>query len=250
MTQSSNQSRICRICGTPLARWMSASVCPACILKSGAVLGDTPKGDGPSHPAFDSSHGIDFGDYVLEKEIAHGGMGVVYRARQLSLDRVVAIKLLLLGRYSSAESIERFRREAQSIGALRHPGIVAVHEVGEHEGQHYISMEYVDGPTLANLLRDGPLTPERAAEITRDVAHAVHYAHEHGVLHRDLKPSNVLLESSGLARITDFGLAKKLDGSTDLTLTGQMIGTPNYLSPEHAAGRYAEIGPTSDVYSM
>src|SRR5262245_16692510 len=252
MTQSSNQSRRCSRCGAELARWMSASVCPGCMLNSGAVLGETSRSDAPVtlQSTFDSSHGIDFGDYVLEKEIAHGGMGVVYRARQLSLDRIVAIKLLLLGRYSSAESIERFRREAQSIGALRHPGIVAVHEVGEYEGQHYISMEYVNGPTLASLLRGGPLTPERAAEITRDVAHAVQYAHERGVLHRDLKPSNVLLDSLGLARITDFGLAKKLDGSTDLTLTGQMIGTPNYLSPEQAAGRHAEIGAASDVYAM
>jgi WD40 repeat protein/predicted Ser/Thr protein kinase len=196
------------------------------------------------------SEGIEFGDYVLEKEIAHGGMGVVYRARQVTLDRIVAVKLLLLGRYSSAESIERFRREAQSIGALRHPGIVAVHEVGEYEGQHYIAMEYVDGPTLSDLLREGPLTAERAAEIVRDVAQAVHYAHERGVLHRDLKPSNVLLDTSGLARITDFGLAKKLDGSTDLTVTGQMLGTPNYLAPEQAAGRQDEVGPASDVYAM
>jgi WD40 repeat protein len=194
--------------------------------------------------------GITLGDYLLEKEIAHGGMGVVYRAHQLSLNRTVAIKLLLLGRYSSAESIERFRREAQSIGALRHPGIVAVHEVGEYQGQHFISMEYVDGPTLAVLLRGGPLPPERAAKITRDVAQAVQYAHEHGVLHRDLKPSNVLLDDAGIPRITDFGLAKKLDGSTDLTLTGQMVGTPNYLSPEQAAGRQAEVGPASDVYAI
>jgi WD40 repeat protein len=194
--------------------------------------------------------GIEFGAYVLEEQIAHGGMGVVYRARQVSLDRMVAIKLLLLGRYSSAESIERFRREAQSIAALRHPGIVAVHEVGEHDGQHYIAMEYVDGRTLSDMLLDGPLAPERAAEITRDVARAVHYAHERGVLHRDLKPSNVLLDTFGLARIMDFGLAKKLDGSTDLTVTGQMIGTPNYLSPEQAAGRHPEVGPTSDVYAI
>jgi len=239
---------------------MAASVCPACMLNSTAVLGEIPNGeDGiaggdellaprPSSPV--SGAVTQFGDYVLEKEIAHGGMGVVYRARQLKLDRTVAIKLLLLGRYSSGDSIKRFQREAQSIGALRHPGIVTVHEVGEYEGQHYIAMEYVDGPTLHGLLRAGPLTARRAAEITRDVARAVHYAHQRGVLHRDIKPSNVLLDSSGLARITDFGLAKKLDGSTDLTMTAQMVGTPNYLSPEQAAGRRGEVSPASDVYSM
>jgi len=218
------------------------------MLNSGAVVGETTPGEMP--PLSFEPEGIDFGDYVLEKEIAHGGMGVVYRAHQLSLNRAVAIKLLLLGRYSSAESIERFRREAQSIGALRHPGIVAVHEIGEHQGQHFISMEYVDGPTLAHLLREGPFTAERAAEITRDVAKAVQYAHERGVLHRDLKPSNVLLDGAGVPRITDFGLAKKLDGSTDLTLTGQMVGTPNYLSPEQASGRHAQVGPASDVYAI
>jgi WD40 repeat protein/serine/threonine protein kinase len=230
------------------------------MLSSKAVVGEPPIGedgnDGANQQLASASAsaasglGTEFGDYFLEKEIAHGGMGVVYRARQMSLDRTVAIKLLLLGRYSSAESIERFRREAQAIGALRHSGIVTVHEVGEHEGQHYIAMEYVDGPTLSELLRGGPLTPQRAAEIVRDVARAVHYAHERGVLHRDIKPSNVLLDSSGRARITDFGLAKKLDGSTDLTVTGQMVGTPNYLSPEQAAGRNAEIGPASDIYAI
>jgi WD40 repeat protein/predicted Ser/Thr protein kinase len=194
--------------------------------------------------------GQPFGDYVLEQEIAHGGMGVVYRARQISLNRTVAVKLLLLGRYSSAESVERFRREAQAAAALRHPNIVAVHEVGECEGQHFFSMELVEGRSLGDCLREGPLPPSRAAEIARTIAEAIHYAHQQGVIHRDLKPSNVLIDALGQVRVTDFGLAKKLDGSSDLTVTGQMVGTPNYLSPEQAAGRNAEVGPPSDVYAL
>jgi WD40 repeat protein len=194
--------------------------------------------------------GLRFGDYLLEQEIAHGGMGVVYRAQQLSLRRTVAVKLLLLGRYSSADSIERFRREAEAVAALRHPNIVAIYEIAEFDGQQFFSMDYVDGQSLAERLRLGPFEPRRSAEVVRDIAQAIHYAHEQGVLHRDLKPSNVLLDAFGQVRITDFGLAKRLDGSSDLTTTGQVVGTPNYLSPEQAAGRHTELGPASDVYSI
>jgi WD40 repeat protein len=177
-------------------------------------------------------------------------MGVIYRAKQLSLGRTVAVKMLLLGRYSSAESIDRFRREAHSAASLRHPNIVAIYEVGECEGQHFFSMEFVDGPSLGAISRQGPLKPRRAAEYAKAIAEAIDYAHTQGVLHRDLKPSNVLIDPFDQVRITDFGLAKKLDGSSDLTLTGQMIGSPNYLSPEQAAGRHPEVGPTSDVYAI
>ncbi len=217
-------------------------------MKSDAAIGDgsAPDLPGETPPA----EPMRFGDYLLEREIAHGGMGVVYQGRQAGLGRVVAVKLLLLGRYSSAESVERFKREAQAAAALRHPNIVAIHEVGEYDGQHYFSMEFVDGRSLADLLREGPIEPRRAAEIAQAVAGAIHYAHEQAVLHRDLKPSNVLIDALGRVRVTDFGLAKKLDGSSDLTVTGQMMGTPNYLSPEQAAGRNAELGPASDVYAI
>jgi eukaryotic-like serine/threonine-protein kinase len=186
-----------------------------------------------------------FGDYLIEEQIGHGGMGVVYRAHHLSLGRTVALKLLLLGRYSSAESVERFKREARAVAALRHPNIVAIHEVGESEGQHFFAMEYVEGKTLAHVIH----APRRAAELARDVADAVHYAHTQGVLHRDLKPSNILIDAEGRVRVTDFGLATNLDGSSDLTLTGQILGTPNYLSPERALGK-RELAPTSDVYAI
>ncbi|HMO66208.1 MAG TPA: serine/threonine-protein kinase, partial [Verrucomicrobiota bacterium] len=203
----------------------------------------------PAAPA-GAAPAIPFGDYLLEQEIAHGGMGVVYRARQRSLGRTVAVKLLLLGRHASRESVQRFRREAQSAAALRHPNIVAIHEVGECEGQPFFSMEHVEGHDLARVLRAGPLPPRRAAEHARTVAAAVQYAHGQGVLHRDLKPSNILVDAFGELRLTDFGLAKPLDGSSDLTETGRVLGTPHYLAPEAAAGRVAEVGPASDVYAI
>jgi WD40 repeat protein/serine/threonine protein kinase len=214
--------------------------------KAGVRAATAPGGGEP----FADTGGLRFGDYLLEEEIAHGGMGVVFRARQVSLRRTVAVKLLLLGRYSSADSIERFRREAEAVAALRHPNIVAIHEIGEHDGQQFFSMDYVNGQSLAARLQHGPFEPRRSAEIVRDIAQAIHYAHQQGVLHRDLKPSNVLLDESGQVHITDFGLAKRLDGNSDLTTTGQLVGTPKYLSPEQAAGRHADLGPASDVYSM
>src|SRR3989441_7109275 len=151
-----------------------------------------------------------FGDYQLIEEIARGGMGVVYRARQLSLNRIVAVKMLLFGKFSSDEYVRRFRAEAAAAAALQHPNIVAIHEIGQHEGQYYFSMDYVEGKNLAEVVRDGPLPGKRAATLLRAIAEAVHYAHQHGVLHRDLKPTNVLIDSIDQPRITDFGLAKQL----------------------------------------
>src|SRR5262245_10804428 len=241
-------SRECARCGAPLMSWSLASVCWSCMLESTTSSKVSPKL--ASTATADASPRTSFGDYVLEEEIAHGGMGVVYRATQQRLGRTVAVKVLLLGRHSSDERIERFRREAQSVAALRHPNIVTIHEVGEHEGHYFFSMDYVEGRSLAEKLRAGPLEPRRSAEIACDIARAIDYAHEQGVLHRNLKPSNILLDSLGQVRITDFGLARKLDGSSDLTVTGQMMGTPNYLSPELAADRHSEVGPTSDVYSV
>lgn len=204
----------------------------------------------PPNIGADTVPSISFGDYDLEREIAHGGMGVVYRAYQRSLRRTVAVKLLLLGRHASKESILRFRREAQSAAALHHPNIVAIHEVGECEGQQFFSMEYVEGLNLAELIRPGPISAREAAFHARTIAEAVHYAHSKGVLHRDLKPSNILVDVVGGLRITDFGLARPLDGSSDITETGRVLGTPHYLAPEAAAGQIGEIGTASDVYAI
>src|SRR5690349_18875180 len=190
MTASAEPPRTCQRCGAPMKRWSRGSVCWRCMMATGSTISAEPASSAAtlaSEPDLELARapvpepaGLRFGDYVLEGEIAHGGMGVVYRARQVSLNRTVAVKLLLLGRYASAESIGRFRREAQAAAALRHPNIVAVHEVGECDGQHYFSMELVEGRSLAETSGAGPLPPRRAAEIVRAIAEAIHYAHGQG----------------------------------------------------------------------
>src|SRR2546423_10218389 len=155
-----------------------------------------------------------FGDYELLEEVAAGGMGIVYKARQRSLNRIVAVKMILKGTLAREEDVKRFRAEAEAAANLQHPSIVAIHEVGLHEGQHYFSMDYVDGQSLAELSRDQPLPVRQAAEYIRDAAEAVHYAHQQGTLHRDLKPSNILIDRQGRVRITDFGLAKKISDNS------------------------------------
>jgi eukaryotic-like serine/threonine-protein kinase len=204
-----------------------------------------------------------FGDYELIEEIARGGMGVVYKARQVSLNRTVAVKMILHGRFNNPEFVQRFQAEAQAAANLRHPNIVAIYEIGEEEGQHYFSMEFVAGRDLASLVREQPLPSRRAAEHVKIIAEAIHYAHRRGILHRDLKPSNVLIDSNGEPRITDFGLAKRVISSADsesgtsssfgveeLTVSGQILGSPSYMPPEQAAGNSKEVDARSDVYSL
>jgi WD40 repeat protein/serine/threonine protein kinase/Tfp pilus assembly protein PilF len=205
-----------------------------------------------------------FGDYELLEEIARGGMGVVYKARQVSLNRLVALKMILSGQLASAAEVQRFRAEAAAAANLQHPNIVAIYEVGEHEGQHYFSMEYIEGRDLGRLISDlrSPITDfKQSARWLQTMAEAIHSAHQRGILHRDLKPSNVLIDAHDQPRITDFGLAKRLSLSPhgnpeletrdpQLTLTGQVLGSPNFMPPEQATGRRGQIGPHSDVYSL
>ncbi len=191
-----------------------------------------------------------FGDYELLNVIARGGMGIVYKARQVSLDRIVALKMILSGDFASKEEVERFYSEAKAAALLDHPSIVPIFEVGEHEGKHFFSMAYVDGSSLASKLSDGPLEPMQAAQTLFDVSQAVQYAHEQGVIHRDLKPSNILLDLQGRPRVTDFGLAKRLAETSGMTVSGQVLGTPSYMPPEQAAGQISTIGPASDVYAL
>ena len=171
--------------------------------------------------------GTMIGDFKVLEEIGRGGMGVVYKAQQVSLDRIVALKMILRGNSPSEDDVKRFRTEAQATANLCHANIVAVYEVSEHEGQHYFSMEYVDGQTLAKLTRDreNPLPVTKAAAYVKIIAEAIHAVHEHGILHRDLKPSNVLIDRSDRVRITDFGLAKRLKGDSTLTSPEQIMGT-------------------------
>jgi eukaryotic-like serine/threonine-protein kinase len=177
-------------------------------------------------------------------------MGVVYRARQINLDRVVAVKVLPFGQFSSAEAVQRFQTEASAAAGLQHPNIVAIHEVGEVEGRPFFSMDFIEGQTLAEMVREQPLPARRAGAYLKTIAEAVYYAHQHGILHRDLKPSNVLIDETDQPRITDFGLAKRLDSASDLTLTGQVLGSPNFMSPEQAESRSQAVGPASDIYSL
>jgi serine/threonine protein kinase len=191
--------------------------------------------------------------YDVLHEIARGGMGVVYKARQTSLNRVVAVKMILHGPMASEAERRRFTHEAAAAAKLKHPHIVVIHEVGEHAGQSFFSMEYVEGESLSSIIRRGRPSAKTAARWVQQAARAVQFAHDNGVLHRDIKPSNVLIDEAGAARVTDFGLAKCLaaDELPDkLTLTGELVGTPAYMAPEQITGPHTAIGPACDVYAL
>jgi WD40 repeat protein/serine/threonine protein kinase len=202
-----------------------------------------------AHPS--NAAGIrSFGDYELLRMIAQGGMGIVYRARQKKLGRIVALKMILAGQLASDDEVRRFYQEAEAAAQLDHPGIVPIFEVGEVEGHHYFSMGYVEGGSLdARIKEKGPLPPREAAELVRQVAEAVAYANQQGIIHRDLKPGNVLLDKCRQPKVTDFGLAKQVRGMSHLTLAGQVLGTPSYMPPEQAAGDMKQVGPAADIYS-
>lgn len=190
------------------------------------------------------------GDYELIEELGRGGMGVVFRAHQISLGREVAVKMILRGRLASETDLERFLAEASATAKLEHPAIVPVYDVGDVDGRPFFSMQLVEGLTLAQMAVDGPLPQREAARIVATVARAIGFAHRHGVLHRDIKPSNILVSHSGNAMVTDFGLAKQITDSDELTRSGMLLGTPAYMSPEQAGGRRGMVGPASDVYSL
>ncbi|MEO2018073.1 MAG: serine/threonine-protein kinase [Fuerstiella sp.] len=189
-----------------------------------------------------------FGDYELVEEIARGGMGVVYKARQIKLDRIVALKMILTGQFASREDLRRFQTEARLAANLRHANIVAIHDVGEHDEQAYFSMQYIEGQSLAEVVRDEALESRRAAQYMATIADAVHYAHEKSTLHRDLKPANILLDSDDQPHITDFGLARQIQTDQQLTASGAILGTPSYMSPEQALGKSDRINRATDVY--
>jgi eukaryotic-like serine/threonine-protein kinase len=236
----------CPSCGRLFPRDSRAQVCPACEF-AGALTASAAEARDASACGSGLSR---LGDYELLEEIAQGGMGVVYRARQVSLNRMVAVKMILPGQGTSPQFLQRFRTEAGAAAKLQHSNIVAIHEIGEDDHRHFFSMEYVEGPNLLDLVRQKPLAPKRAAGYVQQLANAIHYAHQQGVLHRDLKPSNVLISPSDQPKITDFGLAKVLTSDTELTLSGQVLGTPHYLPPEQAKGKRGQVGPWSDVYGL
>jgi tRNA A-37 threonylcarbamoyl transferase component Bud32/uncharacterized membrane protein len=207
----------------------------------------------PERPLRAGEIGKIFGDYELLEEIGRGGMGMVYKAHQRSLNRIVALKMILRGELATLEDRTRFRSEAQAAAQLDHPNIVPVYDAGEHEGQAYFSMRLVEGQTLASLLARGPLRPRDAARYLAVLSRAVQYAHEHGILHRDLKPSNILIDQNYEPHITDFGLAKRVSGeaaTSDRTAVGLIVGTPAYMAPEQVSNRRGMPSPLSDVYSL
>jgi WD40 repeat protein len=191
-----------------------------------------------------------FGNYELLEEVGHGGMGIIYRARELTLNRVVALKLMLAGHFANAREVKRFRSEAEAAARLEHPNIVPIYEFGELEGRPFLSMRFVEGKNLADQLGGRPMNPRPAALLVRTLARAIHYAHQRGILHRDLKPANILLDAEGEPHVTDFGLAKCLDSNDGLTLSGAMLGSPNYMSPEQAAGHPERLTTAADIYSL
>ncbi len=190
-----------------------------------------------------------FGDYELLEEIARGGMGIVYRARQVSVNRPVALKMILSGQFASVDDIRRFRAEAEAAANLNHPNILPIYEVGEQEGQSYFSMKLIEGGSVDQQVPELVSRPRDGAALMVRLARAVHFAHERGVLHRDLKPANVLLDRDGTPYVADFGLAKRIDSDGGLTRTGAVLGTPSYMPPEQARSE-RQVTTAADVYSL
>lgn len=250
--------RICPNCKQPLPVDAPEGLCPACLLQpTRSSLANPPLGPGAhSEPVSTRTipHSLPtvryFGDYELLSELAQGGMGVVYHARQTTLNREVALKMILTGTLASAVEVERFKTEAEAAAKLDHPNIVPIYETGEHEGRHYFSMKFVKGGSLAEEIAAKPLVPRRAAELLATISRAVHYAHQRGILHRDIKPRNILLDERGEPLLTDFGLAKLMEKQTDLTQSMAVMGSANYMSPEQASGKAKEVTTAADVYAL
>ena len=242
----------CPDCGAELPENALKGFCPACLI---AFASEVSGGEGPA----ETGEGSLVGDYELLREIRQGGMGAVFLARQRSLNRLVALKMIRGGQLAGAGDIQRFRTEAEAAANLDHPNIVPIYEIGEHEGRHFFSMKLIKGCSLAEQIADGHWrlgskgAPERQRHVARlmvAVASAVHHAHERGVLHRDLKPSNILLDERGEPHLTDFGLAKILERGDSQTLSRAVLGTPGYMSPEQAAGKSRSITAAADIYSL
>src|SRR5436309_1003219 len=251
--------RICRKCGAKILSDAPEGLCTGCVLET--ALGILPDavagGDDPGQPASSmpaTAHAAallgELGDYELLEQIGRGGQGVVFRARQKSLNRIVALKVIGLGQWATKAHLKRFRLEAEAAASLDHPCIVPVYEVGEREGSCYFSMKFVEGGQLDAVASRETMPPRRAAELIAKVARTVHYAHEHHILHRDIKPGNILLDQKGEPHLTDFGLARLVETESTVTRTMEVLGTPSYMAPEQAVGNNAAICSATDVYGL
>ena len=275
--QMAGGARKCPKCGAELNDRVLGGQCPSCMIQvvrrtsvEGAVADRSSTSDKPPVPA--GLPGIRYlGDYELLSEIGRGGMGIVYKARQLSLHRVVALKLIAPDQLASPKAVERFHTEAETAARLDHPNIVPIYETGERDGRHYFSMKLIEGQSLALRMADLrlPIANSKSkggvssfsksqvahrqvmiANLMAQIADAVHYAHQRGILHRDLKPGNILIDAGGGAHVSDFGLAKLVERDSSLTVSGEVLGTPAYMAPEQAAGRVSQITVGADVYSL
>jgi TolB-like protein/Flp pilus assembly protein TadD/predicted Ser/Thr protein kinase len=262
--------RICRKCGAKIFSDAPEGLCSRCVLKialamlpEASVAGvadpggmDKPsRGDAPAAPeAKKAARAVELlgelGDYELLEEVGRGGQGVVFRARQKSLNRIVALKVINLGQWASKAHLKRFRLEAEAAARLEHPGIVPIHEVGERDGSCYFSMKFVEGGQLDEVARREPMPIRRAVELIVKVARTVHFAHHHGILHRDIKPGNILLGAKGEPHLTDFGLARLIESESTVTRTMEVLGTPSYMAPEQAVGNNAAVSSATDVYGL
>jgi serine/threonine-protein kinase len=266
----SSAPRVCRKCGAQIFADAPEGLCTACLFETGLDLltnASVAAGDdgGCSENIKVSGSDVvryskkkserpktfaDFGDYELLEVIGRGGQGVVYRARQKSLNRTVALKVIGLGHWATEGHLKRFRWEAEAAASLDHPGIVPIYEVGERDGSCYFSMKLVEGGQLDDVSKREPMPIRRAVELIAKVARTVHYAHEHNILHRDIKPGNILLDQKGEPHLTDFGLARLVETESTVTRTLEVLGTPSYMAPEQAVGNNAAVGTVSDVYAL
>src|SRR5438270_3844962 len=258
--------RLCRKCGAEIFADAPEGLCTACLFETGLdllahefVVPQKRDDPGPSEGVPLSRNKkksnraktlANFGDYELLEEIGRGGQGVVYRARQKSLNRTVALKVIGLGHWATEAHLKRFRREAESAASLEHPCIVPIYEVGERDGSCYFSMKFIEGGHLDEVVRREAIPPRRAAELIAKLAHTVHYAHERGILHRDIKPGNILLDAKGEPHLTDFGLARLVETESTVTRTMEVLRTPSYMSPEQAVGNNAAVSSVTDVYGL
>src|SRR5437763_1755456 len=256
--------RVCRKCGAEVFTDAPEGLCTACLFETGldllahesvAGIVDPSLGDGLPLAAQKKKPNqqktvAKFGDYELLEEIGRGGQGVVYRARQKSLNRTVALKVIGLGHWATEAHLKRFQREAEAAASLDHSGIVPIYEVGERDGSCYFSMKFVEGGQLDAVVRRESMAVRRAVELIAKVARTVHYAHEHGILHRDIKPGNILLDAKGEPHLTDFGLARLVESESTVTRTMEVLGTPSYMAPEQAVGNNAAISSVTDVYGI